>query len=195
MKRKMFLSAALIVLIPAILISAYPEVATTLGEAIVSPEEEISENEMVTPLTEEENLSVEEMVDYELVPLQLDKEDLFSFVTKQMRANGFYYDEIKSSLEKYISALEFYHPSEDEKAYLINMLNKGYDFNKIMDIYNFLQLTDKDISIVEDIYTIMESSPLEISIEDAYANYTNTTADELTISNVAYYVDNGISPE
>lgn len=182
----------LLSMVSAMLIVSALSVLATGGEA-VNYIIEVFENE------EESNggLILEE------VPLNIERvskqaiedgsESEMDIIMQRMKDNGAYYDEIKGALEKYIDIDANYTLSDNEKITLLNLAYKEYDFEKVLDVYSFIKLTDLDETDLEAMYLLAEKSDTEESIENAYAIYTNRVEDELTVSDVSYYVEKGIT--
>lgn len=113
-------------------------------------------------------------------------------IEKTLKSRGLYKDDINIALKKYIDASIYYGMTTAENEYIISLAKSGLDFEKIIDIYSFIQKTDKDISALKDIYDLAEGDfDSRFWIESAYSEYVNENA--LKPEDIYYYTDYGIS--
>ena len=185
----------LVAMISAIMIVSVVTVLATGGEVITQ----------VTEMFEETEEDVGFVSEIEEVPMNIQKISIsavdigltneMDIIMQRMIDNGAYYDEVKTALGKYIDLNFEYELSDSEKIALLNLAYKDYDFGKILDVYSFIKLTDLNETDLEAMYLLAEKSNMDESIENAYAIYTNRIDEELTVSDVAYYVNQGITIE
>lgn len=183
MKQKLFSLIALVIMTGAVLVTA------DNSEKIEAIMDNITSSEI------SESFDAEE---FEAEDINFDSEIMvtndFGSIKELLLNQNYYYDEIKTALSKYASILITYDLDSNSKNYLLDLAEKGYDFSTIMDIYDFVQMTDCGISAVAEIYNnLSELDDPSTAIEAAYARRCGTLEDELSISDVAYYVNNGIT--
>ena len=107
-----------------------------------------------------------------------------------LKNKGYYADDINISLMKYIDASIMYSITDEENDYIMNLVGRGYDFEKLVDVYVFLQMTHEDLSMLRDIYDYGANTYAKHWIDTAYENITG--ADVLSTEDVREYVGNGI---
>ena len=185
-KRLLAVFSAIMLVTVVTVLAAGGEAVTQLTEIL----EETKESIGLVPTTEEVPADI---LKISTTAVESGIENEMDIIMQRMVDNGAYYDEIKSTLEKYIDINFDYNLSDNEKIILLNLSYKDYDFEKLLDVYSFIKLTDLDETDLEAMYLLTEKSDTEESIENAYAIYTNRVDDELTVSDVAYYVAEGIT--
>lgn len=106
---------------------------------------------------------------------------------------GYYLDDINFAMEKYVNASVLYNMSENENDYIMTLLDLGYDFEKLIDIYTYIQMTPNGIECIREIYDIADGN-FESStwLENAYDVYLGDKKCVLTTEDIAYYATNGI---
>lgn len=105
-------------------------------------------------------------------------------------------DYINISMDKYVETTIINEMTDEENQYIMSLFEKGYDFEKLIDIYTFLKNTCTEIYAIEEIYNIAKNffdSPNWI--ENAYDKYIGDGRFEISTEEVFNYVKNGISPQ
>lgn len=144
--------------------------------ALTSNTENISE-----PTTDDQTIN-EEQLSFET-----------SNIADRLRGFGYYSDEINIVISKLSDAIAVGNMSETDMEMLFSLAAEGYDFEKLVDIYNFIRLTDKDISFVKQIYDEADGFEDTFWIENAYEKLTVSEEDMLTIEDMYQYTDEGLS--
>ena len=102
----------------------------------------------------------------------------------------------KDALEKYINANIMYNITDEENAYLMKLMKRGYDIERAIEIYSFLQSTKADLTMLERMYTIGSDTGFsDYWLENAYAVASGRESDELSVEDIFYYTNNGITPD
>lgn len=187
MKKKLVSLFAAVLVISVITAFATDSVIIEKITDFIADKEEISKS-IETKITETEIEKTKESVTEGL-------EAEMQLIMDRMRANGAYHDEVKTALEKYISVVSENEIPQEDKIRILNLAYENYDYNLILDIYKFILLTDLNVSDVVPMYELSLKCRNENPIENAYAVYTGRVDDELTISDVAHYVEKGVSIE
>ena len=126
---------------------------------------------------------------------EISSEDVISEFCEHVSAKALDLAEQTQLKSKFIDVITTYNMTLDEAAYIKN-LTDGYDMAKVLDIYEFLQWTNSDVSILEEIYLEgIANSDNKNWIYDAYDRLLDRTDDMLSVEDVAYYVASGISVE
>ena len=116
------------------------------------------------------------------------------FKKKASIKNDYFQDEINATLGKYIEISVMYDMSDEENEYVMNLVNEGYDFEKILQLYDFVMKTNRDISYIKIIYDIAAPDfEGDLWIENAFDEYLGESSCVLSIEDVATYVKKGIS--
>lgn len=111
----------------------------------------------------------------------------------KLRSKGYYADEINSAMKKYITTNVLYQISVPEHEYLLTLVDAGYNFERLVDIYSFIRITNQNIACIRDIYDIAAPDfEGDLWIENAYDLYIGTV-DVFSIEDMYYYTERGIS--
>ena len=113
---------------------------------------------------------------------------------RNLTDGGYYYDEIKEILIEYNNLVQSYSLPENERERIIDVSAGDIDFARYLEVCSFLKMTDTEISAADEIYNLAVWGS-DDAIEAAYAAYKGTADGELTVADVAHYVDMGIKPE
>ena len=114
-------------------------------------------------------------------------------LVSMLEKNDYYTDEIASATSKYVDACIFYNLTSAENDYIMALVNKGYDFTKLIDIYIFIQNTNGDITLLREIYDAGLGGGYDFWIENAYERIKHGEVEALSLEEVAMYDGNGIS--
>ena len=121
----------------------------------------------------------------------VEKADSKTDMRKFLQSKGYYEDEINISMRKHTQLMVIQGMTPDESDYLVQLVTQGYDYEKLLDIYNFICLTDKDVSIMCDIYDKADFDDEKFWLENAYDSVTEN--DSLSLEDIYYYTDKEIS--
>ena len=111
-----------------------------------------------------------------------------------LESKGYYYDDVVISLRKYIEAAVMYEMTEAEFDYIMHLVNAGYDFEKLMDIYSFSNIAYEDISCLKTIYDIASPGFTgEFWMENAYDDYLGEKSNPLSLEDVYHYAEQGFT--
>lgn len=134
--------------------------------------------------------------------LSSDEEKIIKRINKdtplkdKLKAKGHYIDYIETSIDKYVESSVMYEMTDDENQYIMSLFEKGYDFEKLIDIYTFLKNTSTNISATEKIYEIgKDNFDSPTWLENAYDVYIGDGRFEVTTEEIFNYVDEGITPQ
>ena len=171
-------------------VSAFLAICTAgyaLGDSIVQTVlENRSEKRLAEAINGEKIIMSDEQIKGSLTEKNLEK---------KLINQGLYSDEIAEDFEKYAESCIMYNMSKAESEYILSLVNEGCDFGALLDVYQFLQHTDKDLSVVRELYAYYdeEGNNEEFWIENAYAAVTGTEQNALSREDLEYYLDRGIS--
>lgn len=113
-----------------------------------------------------------------------------------MRSKGYYEDEIAMAVAKVVDISVFYDMTQEEYDYILSLVKLGYDPEKLVAIYQFLQLTPDGISIMRQIYDIgIRFSGEQFWIENAYEMVKGAGGQTLSLQEIDAYVKAGISAD
>lgn len=109
-----------------------------------------------------------------------------------LRSKGYYEDEINRAMKKHVRSVVLFGLSDAENDYILSLVDQGYDYERLMEIYQFLALTNDDLTLMKQIYD-MSAPAFEVEhwIENAYESIKNIQS--LKFEDVATYVNQGIS--
>ena len=96
-------------------------------------------------------------------------------------------------MRKYIDAAVLYDMTEQENDYIMS-LSESWDFERLLDIYIFLQYTKHDISLMESMYKFLENNYFShFELENAYTYLVGKQDDELSLDDIFDYTSRGAS--
>lgn len=103
--------------------------------------------------------------------------------------------EATGELEAVYSMTAEYGMTDEEAAYIANLVNNGYDLSWLLDIYAFWTTCDDDISIIKSMYDSAVNNDINGRYweEDAYNIVTNRKHGELSVDEIMAYLDKGLS--
>ena len=103
--------------------------------------------------------------------------------------------EATGELEAVYSMTTEYGMTDEEAAYIANLVNNGYDLSWLLDIYAFWTTCDDDISIIKSMYDSAVNNDINGRYweEDAYNIVTNRKHGELSVDEIMAYLDKGLS--
>lgn len=105
------------------------------------------------------------------------------------------YDGMKIKSNFIATALN-YGMNSEELNYIKNLFEEGYDMEKILEVYEFIRWTNCDIDVIAGIYDVgIANCDEENWIYEAYDKFFDRTDDILSVEDIAYYVESGISVE
>jgi len=111
-----------------------------------------------------------------------------------LESKGYYIDDIDISISKYIEASILYNMTPEENDYIMGLVDNGYDFEKLVDIYIFLKNTNHDLSLMQEIYDQGANFPTAHWIENTYE--TIVFGDEgLSVEDIMTYTAQGITTD
>ena len=116
-----------------------------------------------------------------------------------MRNQGYYPDEISQCMKKLFRLSSIYNFSEQQWIALYDLVEKNYNFSKVLDIYIFALDTSRphDLNYVKALYneasTVYTNSPYWI--EEAYNRMEGDKHGVLTEGDIHYYIEQGLSNE
>lgn len=111
-----------------------------------------------------------------------------------LQEKGYYLDDINITLDKYIETSIMYDMTDIENAYIMKLFEMDYDFESVIEIYQFLKSTDKDISCIREIYDIAYPDfEGDTWIQNAYDIYLGDEKCVLSPDDISKYVNEGIS--
>lgn len=155
----------------------------------------------------EENASLLEVaIDSTIQPSEISEQEASALLqndTKQfnlsdyLRSKGYYEDDVVIILQKYIDNVVLYGLNQAQSDYIISLCDLGYDFERLMDIYQFLQTTqDRDIALLKPMYeTAKGTFESKFWVENAYAKIKGWTQNTLTMEEIMEYTNQGITIE
>lgn len=115
-------------------------------------------------------------------------------IKDRLADEGYYLDDINVSLDKYIEISIMYDMSDVENEYIMKLVDLGYDFEKIVELYDFVKKTNENIVCIKDLYDISSENVDDDSwIENAYDLYLGENKCVLQPEDIYTYVNNGIS--
>ena len=113
-----------------------------------------------------------------------------------MRAKGYYEDDITMAAAKLTDVSVYYDMTQAEYDYIVSLVKLGYDPEKLGAIYQFLQLTPDNISILKQIYDTADTeADGPFWIENAYEAVKGFSEQTLSIQEIDAYVKSGISTD
>lgn len=93
---------------------------------------------------------------------------------------------------EYIHMTILYDATPREESYIVELVNQGYDYARVMKIYNYLKQINEDINLIQAIYDdTKDCLEDEFWLPNSYAKQKNV--DGLNLSEVQEYVSAGIS--
>lgn len=134
--------------------------------------------------------------------LSFDEEKIVRRINKdkplkdKLKAKGHQTDYIETSMDKYVESSVMYDMTDEENQYIMSLFEKGYDFEKLIDIYTFLKNTATEIYATEKIYEIGKNNFDSPSwLENAYDIYVGDGRFKLSVDDVFDYVSKGINAQ
>lgn len=113
-----------------------------------------------------------------------------------MREKGYYEDDITMTVAKVVDASVYYDMTQEEYKYIVSLAKLGYNPERLVEIYQFLQLTPDNISLMKQIYdkgsAYMES---QFWIENTYEAIKGISEQTLSIQEIDFYVKSGVSTD
>ena len=102
-------------------------------------------------------------------------------------------DDIIKTTEKYVNYSVMFDMTSEESSYINELVNSGYDCEKVLDIYAFIQYAKLNLSDIPSIYSEGEKTDFDSKfwVEDAYEKYMGISP--LTKKEIALYVHSGLS--
>ena len=123
-------------------------------------------------------------------------ENTFADVCMMIEENDFELVDEMHLKNDFIATAVNYSMSPTELRYVKNLFEEGYDMEKVLAVYEFIRWTDCDIESIAGIYDAgIENCDEENWIYEAYDKFFDRTDDILSVEDVAYYVENGITVE
>lgn len=103
--------------------------------------------------------------------------------------------EAAAALDAVYSMTAEYGMTDEEAAYIANLVNDGYELSWLLDIYTFWTTCDDDISIIKSMYDTAVSNDINGRYweEDAYNAVTNRRHGELRVDEIMAYLDKGLT--
>lgn len=149
---------------------------------------------MQTASAQEETKNIAVLLsDEELKARILNEADGFD-LRALLENKGYYADDIEIAIQKFIDASVSYHMTESELAYILSLVELDYDFEKLIDIYCFLQLTDDGIDMMKSIYDFANGQfESKYWIQNSYSILKHTEKDALTMSEITEYISQGLT--
>ena len=139
---------------------------------------------------------------YAYTDLSADEEKIVKRINKdkplreKLKDKGRNSEYIDISIDKYVEASVMYEMTEEENKYIMSLFDKGYDFQKLIDIYIFLKNTCTDIYEADKIYDIgKDNFESPTWLENAYDIYIGDGRFKLSVDDVFDYVSKGISAQ
>ena len=172
------------------LLLTFGVIAYAAGDAVGQWVEETKSNALLQKATSERvEMSMQE-------DAQLTKEiGLHSARTDKkayLRSMGYYEDEINRAMKKHVSSVVLYGMTDAENEYIMALVDQGYDYERLMEIYQFLSLTNDGVSLMKDIYdTAAPEFEAKHWIENGYESIKGLPS--LTFEEVATYAVQGVS--
>jgi len=115
-------------------------------------------------------------------------------IKDRLEDEGYYLDDINASLGKYIEISIMYDMSDIENEYIMKLVDLGYDFEKIVELYDFVKKTNENIVCIKELYDIAtENFDGDTWVENAYDIYLGKNKCVLKTEDIYTYVNNGIS--
>lgn len=165
-----------------------------------STDESFSENEEIDfsiDFPQEFNPPTESLEEFEVY----ETTDSFNFSETELMALDNYlqlndFEDIDANRIKHkiVQTATDFEMTDDEFKFITSLINEDYDIEKVLDIYEFLRWTDCDYTAIAGIYDQgikMGDNPNWIY--DAYDHFFDRKDDMLSVEDVAYYVNNGIT--
>ena len=113
-----------------------------------------------------------------------------------MREKGYYEDDITMTVAKIVDASVYYDMTQEEYDYIVSLTKLGYNPERLVEIYQFLQLTPDNISLMKQIYdkgsAYMDS---QFWIENTYEAIKGIGEQTPSIQEIDAYVKSGISTD
>ncbi len=188
MKKRILSFSLTAVLVFAIGIGAFAAVQSIEHRAKVEKKGQLLKNAL-----SEENAVRD--VSKENLRLRLSNKEKKFNLPDYLRKKGYYEDDVAITLKKYIDAAALYGMTQVESDYLISLCELGYDFEKLLDIYHFLQGTpDKGVELVQVMYeAARDTFGRKFCLENAYSKIKGWDKNALTMEEMMKYTDKGIT--
>ncbi len=164
---------------------------------VEAPNEYVEEVEII-PDDSESNKSFDEKI-YDVISVEENEIALFDTqplgqeltrIKAGLDEQGLMADAEKEYLKRFALITNNYNVDYSDRVTVAELIEAGLDTDRLLEIYEFIQITNAPIDAVEEIYLNMEN--YNATIEEAFAMYNNSSDDELSVEDVEYYVGNGI---
>lgn len=152
--------------------------------------EPVIPEEMMTGIQFELEEVIQEVFSMESV------ENTFADVCAMIAENDFELADEMQIKNDFIATALNYSMNPTELDYVKSLFEEGYDMEKVLEVYEFIRWTDCDIDVIAGIYDAgIENCDEENWIYEAYDKFFDRTDDILSVEDIAYYVENGITVE
>ena len=123
-------------------------------------------------------------------------ENTFEAVNTMITESDFDAADAMKIKNDFIATAVNYGMNPSELNYVKTLFTEGYDMEKLLDVYEFIRWTDCDITAIAGIYDAgIENCDEKNWIYEAYDKFFDRTDDILSVEDIAYYVENGITIE
>ena len=173
----------------------------------------IGVNALIANISESQNAKAEQIIirafDAAIMSGELPREavpadDAVSRVSKwgkngledYLKSKGYYIDDINIAISKYLEASILYNMTNEENTYIMSLVEKGYDFEKVVDLFLFIQNTNHGIELLREIYDNGDPNYATVFwIEDTYERMIYGDEEPLSLDDIMGYQAKDISTE
>ena len=112
-----------------------------------------------------------------------------------LRKKGLYEDEIRKNMTSYLECIVDYNISSDVNKILLDGVEEGKDLDKLIKIYQFLFMANKDYTIIDDMYNIGEMTNFKNKywVEDAYNQAADNPGGVLNKEEITEYLNKDLT--
>ncbi len=109
-------------------------------------------------------------------------------------------ENVQEDVEAYAHFLADLYPTEEEIRYIDGLIGEGYDAKAVVEIYEFWQDTQEDLSIIEEVYAYRPTEEVKHWVDEGFIKLaaqgkTKTQYSNLSVEEVKAYYESGISYE
>ena len=112
-----------------------------------------------------------------------------------LRNNGLYEDEVRKNMTKYLETIALYQMPQEHINLFLDRAEQGQDLDKLLDIYRFLFVTNKNYSLIDEIYSEGKNSNFKRNnwLEEAFNKKTNYAGGVLNENEIQAYFEEGLN--